>query len=242
MTLEMLIAMLKGMDENKDSSAEDLKAKAQGMLDEQKKANDAAIALAVGEVTKKLEASDGKAAAILEDKKKAQEKALAAETALEEFKKSKMNDKDRAGQDLIDLQKSVKDAQTALVASDAKNKELQQGIDSAARTHTLDEIGSGFTFIEGLPEGAGRKHFIEAAFKDVDLSDATAVEAQKILFKSTHEGVLVAKAPDGTGRKGTLQVSPVVVKDGDDKSEREKEIEGMTAKERQVDLNKRRSA
>ena len=240
MTLEMLIAMLKGMEDNKDLSAEDLKAKAQGMLDEQKKINDAAIEAAVGEVTKKLEASDGKAAGILEDKKKAQEKAALAEAALEEFKKSKMNDKDRAGQDLLDLQKSVKDAQAALVASDAKNKELQSGIDSAARTHKLDEIGSGFHFIEGLPEGAGRIHFIEAAFKDVDLNDATAVEAQKILFKTTHKGVLVAKAADGTGRTPALKVSGGTGAGDSDKSARDKEIEEMTPKARQKDLNSRR--
>ena len=240
MTLEMFIAQLKGTEGTKDLSPEELKVKAQGMLDEQKKATDALIADAV-------KASEGKAAGILEDKKKAQEQkaasdeaAATAEAALEEFKKSKMNDKDRAGQDLLDLQKSIKDAQTALVASDAKNKELQTGIDSAARTHKLDEIGSGFTFIEGLPEGAGRKHFIEAAFKDVDLTDAVAVEAQKILFKSTHEGVLVAKAADGTGRKAPLAVSGGTGAGDGNKSERDKEIENMSLKERQKDLNSRR--
>ena len=245
MTVEMIIAMLKGMDENSDLSPEELKAKAQGILDAQKKVNDAAIAAAVGEETKKLEAAEGKAAGILEDKKKAQEKAAVAEAELEEFKKSKMNDKDRREQEFLDLQKSVKAANDALkaandalIASDAKNKELQTGIDSAARTHKLDLIASGFTFSDSLPKGAGRKHFVESAFKDIDLNDDTAVEATTILFRETHKGVLVAKAPDGTGRKPGLVVSPTTTGGDGDKTERDKEIENMSAKERQAELRK----
>jgi len=219
MTVEQLIKWLMSEDDSLDEAA--ARAKAEAMIAETRKEGEESLA----KMQEQLKAEQGKAAAFFNDKKKLQEQVAEMQTQLEEIRESGMSDVEKQSAEL-------KKAQKAVLESQARIKELEDQIATAARTHKLDEIAASYRFSEALPQGGGRL-FVDQVFGAIDLDDENAIEATRVLFEQTHASVLVAEgAPDGSGDP--------VVKDGrtvDPKNDEER-VAKMSPKERQAWLDK----
>jgi len=181
--MESIIKLLVdfGMPEDKAKSA--AKAVADAVKAEAEPAHEA--------VLKEAKAATSR---ILEEKKTAGEKLAVVESELAELKTSGLSDTEKL---TAALEKAQSDLATAKAEADNRAHELK----TQRRERGIDALVAGFKFKTDLPDGMGRRE-LAGYIADIDLDDNAAIDAATKSFTDTHNALLIADVPGGSGSHG----------------------------------------
>ncbi len=185
-----------------------------------------AMLASVGDIEKKLQASEAKAARILQEAKEAKEAKAALEEDNEKLKNSSMSEAEKIK---ADAEKAMKRAEKAEKDLAALNAEYGK----AKRAVALDKVASQVKFIDAIDANTGRI-LLEAGLASLQsLDDAEAVAAALVAFKEGHKTLIAADSQAtgaGTGRPGA---SGGAIGQG-------KPVDKMSAEERAKDMREKR--